>query len=354
LESLVEQDLAHARRLDRFASEGVPNRQALATGPELMVHFAAGNVPNPTWMSIVLGFLARSAQFVKCAHGTAFLPRLLGHLLHEVEPRLASCLEIAEWPRGRDELEEALFTEADCVTVTGSDETLAAIRGRLPIRTRFLGYGHRVSFGYITREVLAGNGLGRVVLRAADDIVAWDQLGCLSPHVLYVESGGEREASLFAAALAAELAQREITEPRRQVATDVAATIASRRAFYEVRAAHSPDTQHWFSEGSTAWTVIFENDPLFQTSCLHRFIYIKPAKDAEEVTRAADAVRGQVSTVGIAAEPARAAQLAEHFARWGVTRICALGRMQRPPLAWRHDGRPPLGDLVTWTDWEIG
>jgi len=28
--------------------------------------------------------------------------------------------------------------------------------------------------------------------------------------------------------------------------------------------------------------------------------------------------------------------------------------MQNPPLAWRHDGRPPLADLVSWTDWETG
>jgi len=35
-----------------------------------------------------------------------------------------------------------------------------------------------------------------------------------------------------------------------------------------------------------------------------------------------------------------------------VTRVCPLGRMQQPSFSWRHDGRPSLGDLVTWTDWE--
>ena len=40
--------------------------------------------------------------------------------------------------------------------------------------------------------------------------------------------------------------------------------------------------------------------------------------------------------------------------RWGVARVCRLGLMQEPPLAWRHDGRPALGDLVRWTDWEHG
>ena len=44
--------------------------------------------------------------------------------------------------------------------------------------------------------------------------------------------------------------------------------------------------------------------------------------------------------------------VAAALARWGVTRVCALGQMQNPSLAWRHDGRLSLGDLVTWTDWE--
>jgi len=75
--------------------------------------------------------------------------------------------------------------------------------------------------------------------------------------------------------LAAELARREQTEPRGELPTESAAAIASRRAFYEVRAANSPDTQRWGSENSTAWTVIYEADPRFQLSCLNRFIYVK-------------------------------------------------------------------------------
>ncbi|MCX6894765.1 MAG: acyl-CoA reductase, partial [Verrucomicrobia bacterium] len=63
-------------------------------------------------------------------------------------------------------------------------------------------------------------------------------------------------------------------------------------------------------------------------------------------------VRGKVSTVGLAATEGRAPKLAAELARWGATRICPLGEMQNPPLAWRHDGRPALGDLVRWTEVE--
>ena len=74
----------------------------------------------------------RSAQFVKCASGAALLPRLFAHSIYDAEPKLGACLEIAEWRGGHAALENALFAEADCVTATGSDEALAAIRHKLP------------------------------------------------------------------------------------------------------------------------------------------------------------------------------------------------------------------------------
>ena len=363
--ALLVQELGDARRLDRFVACGgdAPvagvsgsgsNRAALAVGPELLVHIAAGNLPNPALMSIVLGLLTRSAQFVKCAHAAAFLPRLFAHSIYDADTKLGACLEIAEWRGGNADLETALFAEADCVTATGSDETLAAIRARLPVKTRFLGYGHRVSFGFVAHEVLSGFHTRQIVSRTTDDVVAWNQLGCLSPHVVYVQTGGEVSPEKFAELLADELERREQTEPRGELPAEHAAAIASRRGIYEVRAAHSPETtQHWCSRDSTAWTVVYEADARFQLSCLNRFIYVKGVRDLTEALQNAEMVRGQVSTVGLGVSEHKLEEQATQLARWGVTRVCPLGRMQNPPLSWRHDGRLALGDLITWTDLEI-
>jgi hypothetical protein len=352
---LLVQEFGDAKRLDEFCVVGKSNlsRMAMATGPELLVHITAGNIPNPALTSIVFGLLARSAQFVKCASGVAFLPRLFAHSIYDADPKLGACLEIAEWRGGSANLENVLFAESDCVTATGSDETLAAIRSCLPVKTRFLGYGHRVSFGFVAREVLSDPDARRVVTNAAEDVVAWNQLGCLSPHVIYVQLGGETSPEKFAELLAEELEQREQTEPRGELAAEHAAAIASRRSIYEIRAAHSPDaTRHWCSKDSTAWTVIFEADARFQMSCLNRFVYVKGVKDLNEMLQNTEVVRGRVSTIGIAVPEEKMRELAEQLARWGATRICPLGQMQNPPLTWRHDGRPALGDLVTWTDFE--
>ncbi len=352
MESLLRQELGHARRLDNFfPGEDDAGRAALARGPELLAHVAPGNLPTPALMEMVLGLLARSAQFVKCASGALFLPRLFAHSLYDADAKVGACLEIAQWKGGHHALESALFAEADCVIATGSDEMLAAVRKEVPAGARFLGYGARVSFGYVTRQALERQGR-MVAQRAAADVSAWNQLGCLSPHVIYIEDSGGAIGEAFAVMLAEELEAREKTHPRGVLSEEEAAGIARRRSFYEVRAAHSPDTRMWTSPASTAWTVVLENDPRFQPSCLNRFIYVKTVADVIQALQGAEMVRDKVSTVGLAGTEEQAADLARQFARWGAKRICPLGRMQNPPLGWRHDGRPPLGDLLTWSDWE--
>lgn len=344
-EALLLQDLGHPLRLDQMTGPGTPS---MARGPELLAHITAGNIPAPALMSVVLGILVRSSQFIKCASGTSFLVRLFAHSIYDRDPKLGACIEIAEWPGGRTELEQPLFEAAECITATGTDETLSNIRNRLPAHVRLVGYGHRVSFAYIAHEMITRE----LVCKAALDIIAWNQLGCLSPHLIYVEMGGRIAPEQFAAMLAEELARQETAEPRGDLSVAEAAQIASKRGFYQVRASFSKDTQTWQSQGSTAWTVVYETDPQFQLSCLNRFVFVKPVRDLPEALHNAASVRGKVSTVGVAVPFQRSQDFVMHLARWGATRICPIGQMQNPPLTWRHDGRPALGDLVTWTDWE--
>jgi hypothetical protein len=354
LESLLRQELGRAQRLDEFLpneDEGKSARSALALGPRLLVHIAPGNIPLPALTEMMLGLLARSAQFVKCGSGQSLIPRMFAHSLYEADHKLGACLEIASWKGGAENLESVLLAEADCIVATGSDETLAAIRRKAPPSARFIGHGAKVSFGYVTLEAMEHQAR-QVAERAAADVTAWNQRGCLSPHVIYVEEQGGGTGGEFANLLAEKLEAAEQTHPRGALNARDAAAIAMRRAFYEVRAAHSPDTRIWASRESTAWTVILENDPRFEISCQNRFIYVKVVTELSHALQGAEPVSDKISTVGLACAPAQTAALARTLARWGAKRICPLGRMQQPPLGWRHDGRPPLGDLVTWIDWE--
>jgi hypothetical protein len=375
LEALVVQDLGDVRRLDEFSSSAAEmrsGRMSIANGPELLVHLTAGTLPNPALFSMVLGLLTRSAQVVKCPQRASLIPRLFAHSLAATESKLGASLELVSWSHGSRqavELEEALFQEAHCVTATGGDAMIADVRTRIRPPTRLVAYGHRLSFAFVARESLTHYSVRRLVRGAAEDITAWNQLGCLSPHVIYVEEETEGGAARFAEELAGELARREAADPRGELPVETSAQIASRRSAYEMRAAAAAallersrtgtlfaDTtggvRVWASEGSTAWTVVLEGDPRFKTSCLNRFVYVMPVRQFDDVLRFAEPVRHQVSTVAVAASDDRLPVLARRLARWGASRVCPLGRMQDPPAGWRHDGRPALGDLVTWTDLE--
>jgi hypothetical protein len=51
-------------------------------------------------------------------------------------------------------------------------------------------------------------------------VIAWDQNGCLSPHVIYVEERGAVESDNLPELLAVELAKRETTEPRGKISVE--------------------------------------------------------------------------------------------------------------------------------------
>ena len=356
LEALIVQDLGSLRRLDEITADAVElkqDRSSIARGHDLLVHITGGVLPNPSVMSMILGLLARSAQVVKCATGTAFIPRMFAHSLYAMQPKLGACLEIAEWKGGTTHFEDALFAEASCVTATGSDESLTEIRKRLPARVRFLGYGHKLSVAFVTRESLDKNGAEKIASALTEDATAWNQLGCLSPHAIYIENGASINSLAFAEVLSKHLEGREQKDPRGAISAQDAAAITTRRMFYEVRASADRETKLWASSGSTSWTVVHETSPQFQASCLNRFIFIKPVDSLDEFLASIGSLPGQISTVGLAAPMARAQEVSRRLADAGISRVCRIGHMQNPPLTWRHDGRPSLGDLVTWTDIEL-
>ena len=88
--------------------------------------------------------------------------------------------------------------------VYGRDETIEAIRARTSLLVRGHGTGMGVAF------VPGRANLGTAAARVASDVVPFDQRGCLSPRIVFVE--GEPEA--FADALAEALAAREVAVPR--------------------------------------------------------------------------------------------------------------------------------------------
>lgn len=323
-----------------------------AFGPRLTVHVWSGNVPGLPAQSLASALLAKSASIGKVASEEPLFPTLLAESVAEVDPRLAECLAVVWWQGGDAEQEAVAFGAAEAVIAYGGEAAIGAIRRAVPPTARLVTYSHKLSFGAVAREALRPEALADTADRAAYDVAKFDQQGCLSPHLLYVEAGGAAAPLEFARALSDALARYDDLVPRGRLSLEEQASAAALRHAFEVRAMRGEDVAV-FGGADGGWSVLYDPDPTFQPSCLNRTVRVLPVGELErDVPRLVAPVRQYLQTCGVAAEQERRRAVAEALGRLGLDRVCPLGRMADVAATWHHDGRCQVAELLRWTDLE--
>lgn len=355
LHALLAADLGSAAALDGYVDhpgQARPRVRVTAVGPRLATHVFSGNIPGIAVTSLVRSLLVKSATLGKTAVGDPVLPALFARAIAEADPELGECLAVTYWRGGDLALERVALDASDAVIVYGGNDTIAAVRGRTPARARFLGYGHKLSFGVVAREALATSTAEALADAAALAVATFDQQGCVSPHLFYVETGGDTSPHAWAGMVAEALRRLEKELPRGAITPEESAAIRQARGAAEFAHIAGAGVELHASSGGTGWTVIYDPDPAFDPSCLNRLVRIKPVSDVGEVSGRIAGVGEYLQTVGLAGPDDRFEELARALAVAGASRIAPVTAMAWPPPAWHHDGRPPIADLVRWCDWE--
>jgi len=350
--ALLEADLGDLSALDRFVGRPGVGSRVRAYGPHLTFHVFSGNVPGVSVTSLIRSLLVKSASLGKTALGEPVLAPLFATALHEEDPDIGSCVAVAYWPGGDEVLEATALERADTVIGYGGSEAIELLKRRLPPGKIFVGYGHRVSFGVIATESLSVERAAPTAEAAGLAVAAFDQQGCVSPHLFYVEEGGETSPALWASLLARALAGLEERLPRGSLSPGESSAIRQVRAEAEFAQIAGEGHELHSSEANTAWTVIYDPDPRFVPSCLNRVVRVKPIATLDDVIPQLQPLSAILQTVGIAGSGERIERLAGGLGAIGVTRIAPLNRMAWPPATWLHDGRPPIADLVRWCEME--
>lgn len=348
LRRLLRDELGDPEILDGFRPRLAAAGLTRALGPGLVVHSFAGNVPGLPGQSLVAATLVKAASLGKVASDEPGFGALFARSLADVDPRLAACLAVTYWPGDDAASADAAFGQADVVVAYGGETAIDAVRGHVRSGKRLLAYGHKLSFGALAREALLAERLDDLAERAAYDVARFDQQGCLSPHLFYVEEGGEVGAESFARALGAALERWSAAVPRGRVSSDERARIAGVRREHEFRAA----TGSGAAFGGDEFAVLLDPDPSFAASCLNRVVWVKPLRDLEDLPALLTPVSRYLQTAGVAVEGRRGEALAEVLAEAGLDRICPVGQMGDPPVTWHHDGRFNLVDFLRFTDLE--
>ena len=348
LRRLLRAEFRNPRALERFVRHA-PGQRVRAVPPRLAFHILAGNVPGVGVTSMVRGLLVRAPAICKTARDEPILPVLFARAFAELRPELADALAVAYWPGGDADLEEPALTAADVVIHYGDRAALDQLRRRAPPHLRVLEHGPRLAFALVAREHAHRAETAAATARA---VAMFDQQGCVSPHLVYVEQGGRSEPRAFAAQVARHLERLADERPRGRLSTAEAAAAQQLRATVEFRGIAGQQTALWTGE-RLAWTVAYDPDPDFTASCLGRFLWVKPIPSLEQVFSHIRELRAVLQTVAISAPARRTAALAEELAFAGCSRITTLAAMPFPPASWHHDGRGPLRELLRWADWEI-
>lgn len=343
--ALLEEEFGDPLVLDEWRPRRRVAGKVRAFGPRLVLHIIAGNIPGIGVQSLIFGLLVKSPSIVKMATDEPLLTALFAQSLHEVTPELSRNVAVIWWAGEKTVRLPVDF--ADVVIAYGSDETMEMFRGMLPVRCRFIGYGHRYSIALVARECASKETAHLLAI----DMAVYDQQGCLSPHQCWVEEGGALSPPAFAQSLADALESIEADlpsyhAPHKRMKSLITKHIQEARAVCEM----SGGTVYKSAQGAI-WTVLFHPTVTAQLPAFFRGILVSSVSDLSEVPRLefADALQA----IGLATPPERAQAIIDAYAaETGVNRFCPIGTMQFPPLLWHHDGRPNLSDLVRWVDWE--
>jgi hypothetical protein len=312
-------------------------------GPPLILHVLPGNLPGLAAIPAVLSLAVGSAALLKAGRGDRIVPSLFADSVAARDAEIGACIAARYWPGGERACEDVALAAAELVVAAGDDQTIAALAARAP--GRFLGHGHRLSFAAIGAEIVADAAARAAAATGlALDVAIWDQRGCLSPQLCFVE-GDSDTAQRVAEEIVAAL--RPLAEHLPPARLSSAERLAVRRFHDEAewRGLAGEAVRVLSVGGEGEGTVVVEPAARVQPTPLQRSLRVMPIGQLEELETLLAPVRGALEGAGLAAGD-RQARLAQRLMDWGVHRVCGLGEMQRPPLTWRQGGRPRLADWV--------
>jgi len=342
LHHLVASETEHPCALDGPVDLGGPRRGRLL-GPRVVFHSLAGNVPGLAIPPIVASLLARSICVIRDSQRQPWLTAAFVATLGEFSRDLAAMVVPATWRAGDMGMEKLIFEIAHRVELSGSDSTMRSIVSRHP-RRPIVTRGSRISVGVVPRE----SDTDQWQEGFAADIVQYEGLGCLTPHVIFVE-GAEKRASRLARLLGIQLSRYEALYPR--IPRDLP-TETRRRAFLDAceMVALREGGGHLLRGRGDGWVVHYR--PLAPAAAGPglRCVVVASVADRAELIERLRAVQVPLAGVGLGLETAHRAyeDLAGTFERLGATWICPPGQMQKPPIEWAQDGHRRLADLLEW------
>ncbi|WP_085707569.1 aldehyde dehydrogenase family protein [Pseudomonas sp. B35(2017)] len=290
----------------------------------LVVHITPGNAPLLAFCAVVESLLAGNVNWLRPSASDTGLTAQLLHALVHCAPDGLLAGHVAVLPATTAQTRE-LCQWADGVSAWGGEAALQAISRQLPPGCRWIDWGHRISFAYLTPDSASPAALEAVV----DEVCRLDQQACSSPQWLLVDSDDPALLQRIGAALAQAFERRSqhwpILEPTLEEASEITTVTAMARLgrHFAAETGHVWDGRHW--------RVIWSHDQPLTPSPLFRTVHLCPVPRAQ-LTETLLPWRNRLQSCALQCAEQDVADLSRRLLTAGVTRLA--------PAPSIHDGYP--------------
>lgn len=296
----------------------------------LVVHVTPGNAPLLAFCAALESLLAGNINWLRpSTRDEGLTARILAAFL-DSDPSGRLCYYLAVLPVPHHE-SGRLFALAQGVSAWGGETALKAMREQIPGGCRWIDWGHRISFAYITPHAASPQALDNLV----DEVCSLDQQACSSPQWLLVDSDEPAEMQALGKALAAAFERRAGQWPALVSTAAEACEITTRTALARLDQSFAGQTgQVWAGDG---WRILWEHHRNLLPSPLFRTLLLRPVP-RELISETLLPWRNVLQSCALICEPEQAPGLTRHLIAGGVTRISATGAIQQGYDGEPHDG----------------
>jgi len=301
----------------------------------ILFHIAAGNAEGLPFYSVLEGLLAGNVNILKLPSADDGLSVLLLHEIIKDEPGLAPYVCVLDVPSANIEVMKKIADMADAVVVWGGDNAIQAVRMYAKPNTQIISWGHKLSFAYVTEDVLADEHMQQELYALAGHMCETKQLLCSSCQGIYVDSDNKQILEDIG---------RLYFDILRQVSREYEPEEIGIRGKLSITL-YNEELENRTGESiilkENGVSVIIRSDAELELSHRFRNCWVKPLP-RNEIVRNLKKNKGYLQTAGLICKESDRKALAAELIKAGIVRITHGGNMSSVIPGEAHDGEYPL------------
>ncbi|MHB8693906.1 MAG: acyl-CoA reductase [Solirubrobacteraceae bacterium] len=314
------------------------------------VHVIAGNSPLVAALSIIRNALVRSDAIIKTPSNDPLTALAIARTMGELDPGhpITRHLSVAYWKGGEEAFEARLYqpVNVEKIIAWGGFASVKHVTRYIQPGLELIALDPKRSATIIGPEAFQSAATTRdVARRAATDIGALNQLGCVNARVVYVACGTD-ERGLERANLLGEVIYDELQSLPESVSTRAKWFDPELRASIDALRA-SPDWYRVYGgiDGEGAVIVSQLDDAVdFHRSLSGRVANLVPIDEPADALRA---INAYTQTIGVYPDSLKMA-LRDRLPLHGAQRLVSLGYAAHPHFGVPQDAIEPLRRMAKW------